>query len=77
MPKLRARTLSEHFRRVLFERDAIPATTGQIAKLIGKSAQTVRNYKARPETMTLEAAVRYADAVHMTAEEWESLRRFK
>ena len=76
MPRLRARTLSEHFRRVLFDRE-FPATTGQIAKLIGKSAQTVRNYKARPETMTLEAAVRYADAVHMTAEEWESLRRFK
>lgn len=75
MPKLRARTSADRCREAFFSGLLGKLPNKEIAKMIGKTAQTVRNYKTNPETMTIETAARLANAAGWTAEQWDALRR--
>ena len=77
MPRLRPLTRADTFRRILFERTKIRIPAAEIARVIGKCPQTARNYINDPETMPLDAVVRYANAVGMTDEEWTELRKVR
>ncbi len=75
MPRLRPITRADKYRRILFERTKVRIPATEIARVIGKCPQTVRNYIKNPETMPLDVLIRYANAVGITAEEWDQLRK--